>query len=156
MVWHGIQGGVWRRGVLVACVLFLGVGAGEANLSGTSGDVASADARRALAERVREMKTVRIIVQLRGPFVPEGELKSTWQVFRQREGIAQAQNRVLERLRALGCDGVGTAKRFETVPQMGLKVDEACLEALGQDPDVQSIQEDALGAPGGASLAAPQ
>ncbi len=144
---HNICGRMWRRGALVAVMVWLCAGTGEAAMSGTSGDVSSTDVRSTLTAQAREMKTVRVIVTLNVPFVPEGELKSTWQVFQQRNRIAQAQDRVLERLKTLGCHSFGTAKRFETVPQMALKADEICLEALWGDPDVKDVQGDSLSAP---------
>jgi len=86
------------------------------------------------------------MVTLNVPFVPEGELKSAWQVFRQRERIAQAQERVEGRLRTSGCAPLGPVKRFDSVPQMALRVGGPGLEALWEDPDVKEVREDALAA----------
>ncbi len=144
MARQSLTGTLW---ILGAAALLIWAGAAGANPPGSSGDRAPTAEQRDLAERVREVGAVRVIVTLNVPFVPEGELKSTWQVFQQRNRIAQAQDRVLERLKALGCDSVGTAKRFETVPQMALRADGVSLEALWGDPDVKDVQGDSLSAP---------
>ena len=143
MARQSLTGSLW---VLGAAALLIWAGAAGANPSGASGDRAPTAEQRALAERVREVGAVRVMVTLNVPFVPEGELKSAWQVFRQRERIAQAQERVEGRMRALGCAPVGPVRRFETVPQMALRVDGSGLEALWEDPDVKGVQEDALAA----------
>jgi len=140
---QSLTGSLW---VLGAAALLIWAGAAGANPSGASGDRAPTAEQRALAERVREVGAVRVMVTLNVPFVPEGELKSAWQVFRQRERIAQAQERVEGRLRTSGCAPLGPVKRFDSVPQMALRVGGPGLEALWEDPDVKEVREDALAA----------
>lgn len=129
-------------------MVVLGSAGGEATPPTSAvSDAVSVDAHAALTAQVRTSGTLRVLVSLNVPFTPEGELKSAWKVFLQRDRIAQAQDHVLERLRGRGCQAWRTAKRFESVPSLGLKVDLACLEALWQDPDVREIQPDqAVGA----------
>ena len=143
MARQSLTGTLWIVG---AAALLIWAGAAGANPPGSSGDRAPTAEQRALAERVREVGAVRVIVTLDVPFVPEGELKSAWQVFRQRERIAQAQERVEGRLRTSGCAPLGPVKRFDSVPQMALRVGGPGLEALWEDPDVKEVREDALAA----------
>lgn len=103
--------------------------------------------RRALAERAREMKTVRIIVQLRVPFVPEGELKSTWQVFRQREALPRPRTGAGTPRGAGMRDGVRTAKRVETRPRWGSRSMKRVWKPSGRIPTCRASRRTRWGLP---------
>ena len=95
----------------------------------------------ALFEKARQKKTVRVIVQLRTPFQPEGLLDSA-KANDQRAAIAVQQADVVERLAQRFDIDKTVINRFETIPYFALAVDEAQLEALRADPDVAAIEED--------------
>jgi len=98
-----------------------------------------------LRDKARERGQVRVIVGVRAPFAPEPTLARA-EVARQRQGIRSAQAAVLTRapLAAARRDG---AYRFDSIPFMAMQLDADELEAVINDPDVASVQEDRLAAP---------
>jgi subtilisin len=91
-----------------------------------------------LLQRARSGASVRVIVGVRTPFVPEGTL-SVDQALGQRTAIAQAQTSVIDRLATFGAI---PRRRFETIPFFAVDVGVAALEQLAAMPDIASIQED--------------
>jgi subtilisin len=91
-----------------------------------------------LLQRARSGASVRVIVGVRTPFVPEGTL-SIDQALGQRTAIAQAQTSVIDRLATFGAI---PRRRFETIPFFAVDVGVAALEQLAAMPDITSIQED--------------
>lgn len=83
---------------------------------------------------------IRVIVGVRAPFVPEGDLGSFVAADAQRSGLLLAQNDVMMRM---GSYSVSALHRFETIPYLAMEVDGAGLAALAAMPDVTSVTEDA-------------
>lgn len=101
-------------------------------------------ALKAKAERDGQ---VLVIVELRGhgpAFQPEGRLRGPAEVAAQRSAIIAARGELLDSLRGHQAHAYG---RWDSVPQVAIKVDAAALQQLIDSPLVKSIQEDSLSAP---------
>ncbi|MGE3453724.1 MAG: chitobiase/beta-hexosaminidase C-terminal domain-containing protein [Kofleriaceae bacterium] len=86
---------------------------------------------------------VRLIVGVKTEFEPEGKLSLPAR-FAQRDGIAKAQRTVRDRFPS----SVRFLKSFESVPYLVVNVDdEHGLDALVDDPEISTIEEDALNRP---------
>jgi subtilisin len=96
-----------------------------------------------LIRSARQSGTAHVIVGLRAPFVPEGDLDSALQT-RQRREIKEAQADLLARLPR----SVRNVKQFDYIPYMAMEVDEATLVAMRSDAGVTAIEEDVIGRPG--------
>jgi subtilisin len=92
----------------------------------------------ALQEKASRDGSVRIIVQLDASFTPEGALKSA-QAQQQRQGIAQAQAALLNRIPA---DHILNHKKFSYTPFMVMEVTSSGLQTLMAGPKWTLIQED--------------
>lgn len=103
----------------------------------------------ALARKAQQDGTVRIVVGLDVPFIPEGELADDAAINQQHQAIEQAQDALLGRLQRFA---VSNVTKFATIPFLSMNVDAAGLSALRADPGVKSIQADQTDAP---SLAQP-
>jgi hypothetical protein len=79
-----------------------------------------------------------VIVTLAIPVTPEGYLPNPDAVQRQRQAIAQAQDRLLAELKPFT---VRVAARF-TTPQLALTVDEPALRHLVDSLQVAAIHQD--------------
>jgi subtilisin family serine protease len=109
-----------------------------------SSDVSSIPLSLATLQRqAQERGTVRVIVGLATPTQPEGLLTPS-RATAQRATIAKAQDTLLNRLLA---HQPTVNARYETIPALGLTVDEAGLQALANDPDVERVAEDKLNKP---------
>jgi subtilisin family serine protease len=84
--------------------------------------------------------SVRIIIGLRGSFVPEGQLTES-QTIIQRTHIAAMQSAVLNKVESLGKNQTNI-KRFAIIPFMAVEANPAELERLGKLVEVSSIEED--------------
>jgi len=105
-----------------------------------------------LRTRVREMGTLRVIVRLKIPFVPEGELSKrdgrdprdrkvlSKGVQGQRKQIEKAAERLLDRMPQHRTRL--STKQYKTIPLMVLGVSESDLDALFSDPDIEAVYED--------------
>ena len=134
----------WPRGYVSAAALALGLGA-MAPLGAVAQDgltVLGADEHgtavemdaATLLERATEQGSIRIIVGLDTDYSPQGDRNGGSSGG---QGIAEAQNRVLENL----SDDV-SARRYRTIPFMALSVDVADLETILNMPGITSVQED--------------
>ena len=122
-------------GVLAAALVW-GAGGAEA--------ACRLNAPTALRAKAAAAGSVRVIVELKTDFRPEGSLGKA-QAFMQRNGITALRGQILARLGA----GVASAsvKAFETIPYFAAQVDQNGLEALLNDAGVASVQEDKLSRP---------
>jgi hypothetical protein len=102
------------------------------------------DKYAALLTAVREQGSIPVIVGLDVPFQPEGELSDPQAVQDQRQAIAEAQDRLLQRMAGLNISNVTT---FEFIPFVSMTVDEAALRDLIANPEVTSIEQDTPVAP---------
>ena len=127
----------WLRGLaLVALALLIGQGLPAAANAQVGGPYAE------LIGRARQNGIAQVIVEMRAPFLPEGQLaEQPAQQGQQRAAIARSQQALL---RKPALQGVRNVKRFESIPFLALQVDAATLETLASDPDVVSISEDAV------------
>src|SRR5438093_11500174 len=66
-----------------------------------------------LLAKAQASGSVRVIVGVRAPFAPEGQLQSVDEVRGQRQTIADIQTTVINRLEGFGPIG---ARQFETIP----------------------------------------
>lgn len=92
--------------------------------------------------QISDHGSVRLIVGVRAAFAPEADLPEA-DAQGQRREIGNAQSAVLSRLAVLR----GTAQeatRFETIPFMALEVNAEEFSALISDPEVISVEVDAL------------
>lgn len=94
----------------------------------------------ALAARLAGGGTLPVIVGVRAPFEPEGDLPDSVAVADQRAGITRAQDAVA---RALAGSNASHLRRFRYIPFLAVRVDAAALEALRRSPWVTSLAEDA-------------
>jgi len=94
-----------------------------------------------LLSKARVIGTLPVIVQLKEPFVAEGNLSAT-EVLSQRQRVGISQNSVINKLRAIG-SRANNVKQFERmIPYLALTVDITGLQALAADLEVVSIHED--------------
>jgi len=93
----------------------------------------------ALFAKAAQFGSVRVIVGFDVGFQPEGTLLSETLVENQRMAIDVAQDMVLNSLVSFE---VRDVKRFDYIPYMAMKVDEAALNALWRNPNIVSIHED--------------
>jgi hypothetical protein len=103
----------------------------------------------ALLAAVREQGSISVIVGLDVPFQPEGEMADPQAVQTQRQAIAAAQERLLQRMAGLNIRNVTT---YEFIPFVAMTIDEAALRDLIANPEVTSIEQNTpnrlQGAPG--------
>jgi hypothetical protein len=92
-----------------------------------------------LIAKARSQGTVRVIVSLNTPFVPEGELSDQAAVDEQRAAIADSQDGVLDRL--CGCT-VEAVRRYKYTPAIAMGVDACGLRRLMKDSGVSRVSED--------------
>ena len=109
------------------------------------GQVAFADDWARLLEHSQQQGSVRVIVQMEEPALLSGLSVQAGRAA-QRQGIAVAQQQLLERLASQGLAAT-PLRRFEHIAGMALRVDSASLQALRDDPAVLSLQEDRLARP---------
>ncbi|MBZ5534757.1 MAG: S8 family serine peptidase [Acidobacteriia bacterium] len=135
-------------GLLVSSFLF-----GQATLTGvvrppgfeeSSGIQINQDTVLSLLPKklIREAETgqpVHIIVGLRAPFEPEGNLGVEKRIQDQRQAIADAQEKLLNELAGYNIDSI---KRFKYIPYMAFVADAAALRNLLTSGEVMSIEED--------------
>jgi|GEM_PF-1173925 len=137
------------------CFALLGLVSGWAEAApGKSGTERAQEEARHLGllfEQVRKEGNVRLLVELRVPFRPEGELEGPKAVLKQREQIGIVRRRVLERLLENAGFDRQTLKTFDTIPFFAVIVDEAGFWLLVRDQEVLSLREDSLSAPSGIS-----
>ena len=97
-----------------------------------------------LIARAETRGSVLVIVGVRAPFTPEGELPNEEAVQFQRAVIARAQEAMLRRLPELRSDSV---KQFESIPYVALEIDTHGLQALRNSSETISIEDDRVVAP---------
>ena len=107
-------------------------------------DAAYAERQGKLFEKARTAGAVRVIVELRTFFRPEGFLADTAARNAQRAAIGSQQSVIVNRLVEQFGKKERAITRFETLPFIVLDVNEAELEALRSDPAVMGIEEDAI------------
>lgn len=101
----------------------------------------------ALKDKALRTGQVLVIVELRGhgpAFQPEGLLRGPAEVAAQHSAIIAARDELLDTLRGHKAEAY---RRWDSVPQVALKVDAEALQRLIDSPLVKSIQEDGLSAP---------
>jgi hypothetical protein len=96
----------------------------------------------ALRQAAVEQGNLPVIVGMRVPFAPEGELKQA-NALMQRQEIADTRSRLTFELKAADSNLV-SLKIFETIPFFALHVSPAQFDALVHSSDVISIEEDAI------------
>lgn len=110
-------------------------------------EAAYAERQGKLDEKARTAGAVRVIVELKALFQPEGLLADARARNAQRAGISSHQSELENRLIARFGARKRAVTRFETLPFIALDVNEAELAALRSDPTVASIEEDAILSP---------
>ena len=91
-----------------------------------------------LLGRTRSAGSVRVIVRLNMPFVPDGQL-SAQEATDQQARISQMQDQLCEALSAYPIKGI---KRFKYTPYIAMEVDSTALRALIDNSLVLSLEED--------------
>ncbi len=93
----------------------------------------------ALRMKALSAGTVRVIVEMRTSFQPEGDLRTVGAVQKQRRDIASSQENLLRETPGILNDSV---KRFEFVPYLAFETSIAGLDHLRTSADVTNIFED--------------
>jgi len=148
------QSRIIRLGVLLLLVISGFIFASIALTGGNNSPVRSAESASyasqireesfsSLIEEAAQSGRVKVIIGINTQFTPEGNLSDIAKL-RQREGIENAQDDVLQKLNQYYTRNI---KRFETIPFFAVEVDQAGLEMLKDDPMVTSIEPDELAAP---------
>jgi hypothetical protein len=88
-------------------------------------------------------QTYHVIIELKAPFQPEGNLAGISAVRFQRLAISTSQSNLINTLRAQNL-AIFDLIEYETIPYMALEVDAAGLLALQTNPNVTQIMEDHL------------
>ena len=135
--------------ILLACLaLFLtgfNPGLGNAYVvaaSDSRGDqslIAKTETYMQLLPRAQALGTLRVIVRLEMPFVPESLQSSAYAILAQRYRIQQVQSAVVA---SLNVSHAVAARFYEHVPFLVLEVDGSGLWELIHNPLVATIQED--------------
>jgi subtilisin len=100
----------------------------------------STDMNAPLLAKADTVGSVRVIIQFKvDQYKPEGKLASAQAVSGQHQAIAQARQKVIDKLAAYKVTGI---KQFATVPYMAMQIDAAGLRGLLADPAMVSVQED--------------
>ena len=94
-----------------------------------------------LIAKAKRQGKVRIIIRLKTPYAPEGDLKNKKAIIAQRESIQRLQNQLLKELAPYK---VTSVKRYKFIPYISMEVNTKALERLFKNPDVVSIEEDQL------------
>ncbi len=102
----------------------------------TTGAWSSAPSLRTVAEKQGH---IRVIVGLRAPFTPEGDLADDQARASQRQAIALARDAVL---RAVVGTQTTVLASFDTIPYLAVRTNADGLEALLADDGVMSLHED--------------
>ena len=105
------------------------------------------DQAKSLLAKAQANGVVHLLVGLRVPFEPEGNL-SPQAVAGQRRAIAEAQDALLKRLTRCNSK-IESVKRFEFTPYLAMAIDVVGLKCLLDAPEVKTIVEDALASPTG-------
>lgn len=127
-----------RRLNLFAAVLACGLLALFGGTSATAQREPGARVPDSVRAQARGGRPVRIIVGVRGTFVPEGRLVAQARAA-QRADIRERLRAVMSRLPPVT---VARGRAFTTIPFFAAEVDAVTLLQLEQDPDVVSIEED--------------
>jgi hypothetical protein len=93
---------------------------------------------RKLSERAQKKGTVSVIVRVRAPFRPEGQISNAAETLAQRAVIKEAQDQMLSWLRYVP----STLKRYEYLPYIAASVDAASLEQLQASSEALDLSED--------------
>ena len=93
----------------------------------------------ALREKALSQGSVRVIVELRVDFKPEGNLTKASDVVKQRTDIASAQSAVVQKVPGIVA---GSLKQFEFVPYMAFATNAPGIDSLRSSEEVVSITED--------------
>ena len=88
-----------------------------------------------LLDLAAENGEVPVLVRLAVDFQPEGHFTFPYMASLQRRNIQRAQDRVLK---ALEKHAYSSLSSFETVPYLGMVVDQATLLTLSSHPDVET------------------
>lgn len=83
--------------------------------------------------------SVRVIVKLNMPFVPEGQLSTPQEAVDQQVQISMMQDQLCEALSKYSVKGI---KRFKYIPYIAMEVYSAALRVLISDPLVMMLKED--------------
>ncbi len=94
---------------------------------------------QALMTQVEDEDKVRVIVSLEADFQPEGKIQTQSGVRSQRARITAARSNLLKEL---ADENVRTTAKLNTVPALGLQVDENGLQKLSRHPLVKSVSPD--------------
>lgn len=97
-----------------------------------------------LLEQAQDAGSVPVIVELRTKLKPEATLPGPAAIANQRAHLAALQDRVLDRLPA---PAIANLKRFNLFPGFALQASPEELQALLDDPDVETLHEDRLHVP---------
>jgi subtilisin len=100
---------------------------------------ASFDQRlRKLSEKAQKRGTVSVIVRVRAPFRPEGQMSSAVEALAQRKVIEEAQDQMLSWLRYVP----STSKKTKYLPYVAASVDAAGLEQLQSSSETLDVSGD--------------
>jgi subtilisin len=100
---------------------------------------ASFDERyRKLSDKARKKATVPVIVRVRAPFQPDGQMMSAAERLAQRKVIEEAQDRLLAGLSYVP----SSLKRYEDIPYVAVRVNSSGLEQLQASAEALNLFED--------------
>ena len=122
----------FRAACLLVAITVFGV---EAQVARPTDSLVSA----ALASRVASGETVPVIVGLRTPAIPEGDLSGAAAIALQRGAMRATLDAAVERTKGAG---IPVGRRLRNLPFFTARVDAGRLAQLAAFPDVLSIQED--------------
>jgi subtilisin len=91
-----------------------------------------------LIEKARKRGTVSVIIKLRAPFRPEGQISSAVETLAQRSVIEEAQDQMLSWLRYVP----STLKKYEYIPYIAASVDLTGLEQIQSSSEALDISGD--------------
>lgn len=135
----------WKYLLVIICILFVSTCGGFAQKNNeqvadhVSPGIGNKDYSKLLS-KAQAAGSVRIIVRLNMPFVPEGQLSTSPAAVDQQIKISRMQDQLGAELSKYSVKGI---KRFKYTPYMAMEADAIALRALISNPLVMSVQEDA-------------
>jgi hypothetical protein len=134
-----------KKSVLISCLVVTVISGyfqhGQAEAAGVKEvKVTSPGGHSRLHSKLQNKGSVKIIVRVRAPFIPESLLQET-DKHAQRASRLHIQDQIITELESKG-HKPGRVSKYKYVPFIAMTVDSATLDALLASPDVISVEED--------------
>lgn len=134
----------WKYLLVIICILFVSTCGGFAQKNNeqiadhVNKEIGNKDYSK-LLYKAQTAGSIRIIVRLNMPFIPEGQLSTNQETVKQQVRISNMQNQLCEAFSKYNAKEI---KRFKYTPYIVIEVDSTALKVVISNPLVMSIEED--------------